>query len=505
MKNTIILLLCAIFLLGLAGCGGKSPDESVAPTEMREEKTTDSVDEADSKIGNDAEESASGLASPRDRTIPFEGIDIEGKEVVMTGTGEADIETSYLTAESLVPDSAYIVKGKVEKVTYSHVDGNAITFYDLQLEEVWADRVHEGDEALIAGDIITVYQPGGYVLGDVFSSYRSEKINIPADSLVLQTILGMPLPIEGAEYVLFMTDSPEPAYKGIFMVTGVYQGRYIIEGDQVRRYAPENENPYLDEGQNINQLRETVFQALEEIRPIHPPTLEECLENYLANIQSSIEFEKQQMEDYPEEEEWTAQSESRIEELKNQEIQLPAFMKKVLSRADGIAARATEHPSILLLSHTSPEKAYGGNSFASTLIERAGAVNAAKKLTSFDGLETAVTMEQIAEMDPDIIVIYSTIYKDYYTAEDILSNAELQEVSAVKKGRVYEADVNEPWFSSGEKNEYIEGWMGIAYLQTLLYPEEYTEEQFKADYLEYYTIAYPQFAQSVYEEKFGEG
>lgn len=418
----------------------------------------------------------------------------------MTGTGEADIETSYLTAESLVPESAYIVKGTVDKVTYSQVSGNALTFYDVQLDEVWADRVHEGDEALIAGDTITIYQSGGYILSDVFMSYRSEKLDIPPGTLVLQTILGIPLPEEGAEYVLFLTDTLDPIYDGVYMVTGVYQGRYVIEEKTVSRYYPEKNDPYLDERQTVDQLKETVAKTLAEAKLIEQPTLEECVENYLAGIQRQIDFRKQEMEDYHTEDEFALRL---IEQWETQIEQFPPFIEKVFSRADQIAARATEHPKVLLLSGMSPEKAYGGNSFASTLIERAGAVNAAKELNSFNGMDTAVTMAQIVEMDPDIIIIYSSVFKDYYKAEDILSNKMLQEISAVKNDRVYEADATDPWFDAGENNYYPTGWMGIAWLQTLLYPEEYTGEQFKEVFKEYYTIVDPEFGYMTYEKRFG--
>ena len=516
MKRTIVLILVVLLLFFAAGCGGTPSDDSTIPAEPIEENTADKSDPekqadpgdvppSESEAVEEAEEpdiaetdSVSRL--PQDRTIPFEGIDISGMEVSMTRSGQADIETSYLSAESLVPESAYIVKGTVVKVTYSQVSGNALTFYDVQLDEVWADRVHEGDEALIAGDTITIYQSGGYILSDVFMSYRSEKLDIPPGTLVLQTILGIPLPEEGAEYVLFLTDTLDPTYDGVYMVTGVYQGRYVIEEETVSRYYPEKNDPYLDEGQTVDQLKETVAKALAKAKTIEQPTLEECLEDYLTSLQFLIEAVQRDMEQYPESREYDL---GRIEEWENKIALVPPFIEKVLSRADRIAACATDHPSVLLLSHMSPEKAYGGNSFASTLIERAGAVNAAKKLISFNGLETAVTMEQIAEMDPDIIIIYSSVIKDYYTAEDILSNEMLQEVSAVENGRVYEADATDPWFDAGENGAYPTGWMGIAWLQTLLYPEEYTEEQFKEAVREFYTIIDPEFGYMTYEKRFG--
>ena len=515
MKRTIVLIFIVMLLFCLPGCGRQASEESVAPTEMNEgtdttettvsdelmpfeeepEETT--IDESVIPPDADTEETAASLRDPRDRTVPFEGIDIEGKEVTKTGITQADISTSYLTAETLVPDSDYIVKGQVVKVTYSHASGNAITFYDVRLDEVWADRVHEGDEMLIPGDTITIYQSGGYIPADVFTSYRSEKLNTSSESVILQTVLGIPLPEEGAEYVLFLTDALDPAYDGVYMVTGVYQGRYVIEGEQVSRYNPEMELPYRDDGQTLSQLKETVLKVLTGGISIQQPTLEECLENYLAIIRSLIKAKEKETDTYPEYKELIGNWESAIS-------QLSAFIGKVLSRADQIAEQAAERPRVLLLSRMRPEKAYGGDSFASTLIERAGAVNAAENLTSVNGEETAVTMEQIAEMNPDIIVINSSIYDDNsLTKDDILSSAVLQNVNAVKNGSVYEADTTGLWFDAGMQNDSPNGWLGLAYLQTLLYPEEYTEENFRENFQEYYTILDPEFGRMAYEDRFG--
>ena len=109
---------------------------------------------------------------PEDRTVWLEGIDPEGKEATQTWEGAPDLGTGYLTPESLVPDSQLIVLGTVTRVTCTDVDGDAVTLYDMELEEVWLDDHASGGGALIPGDRITVLQPGGYIRGDVFSAGR---------------------------------------------------------------------------------------------------------------------------------------------------------------------------------------------------------------------------------------------------------------------------------------------------------------------------------------------
>lgn len=469
-----MLSLCMLYCL--FGCGETPPEQAEEPVSAAEE--TSAEPELTEEII--IPDSPKGV----DRTVPFDGIDIRGKEIAVTGKGTIGIGTSYVTARSLVPDSGYIVRGTVIRVTYANRDGNAMILYDVQLAEVWADRVHPAEQSLGAGDCITVFQSGGYLPGDVFEEYHRSGLNLTADQLVLQNIADIPFPEEGDEYVLFLTDYPEPELAGVYTVTGIYQGRYEIEGETASRFYPEETAPYQDNGAAVEELKAAVLDALENNRPEPPLTLEAVLENYLTQLRSVLESEKKTLNETEGEEDGTFLS-GVVEGHEKQIEQLPAFYERVLSRADAIAAETEENPSVLLLSGTTPEKAYCSGSFAALLIERAGAVNAAGAYSSAVGEEAAVTAEQIAEMDPDIIVIYSSVFKDYYTAEDVLSRPEWQAVGAVKNGRVYEADVIGPWFSAGEQNADPYGWMGVAYLQTLLAPEAYSEEQFQEDAREF--------------------
>ena len=96
-------------------------------------------------------------------------------------------------------------------------------------------------------------------------------------------------------------------------------------------------------------------------------------------------------------------------------------------------------------------------------------------------------------MDPDIIFISSSFTRDYYTAEDLLADPAWQELSAVKAGRVYEVDAEDAWFDSEHNPGNPAVWMGVGYLQTVLYPEAYTEERFREDMDTYYSITDPMY------------
>ncbi|MCF0121031.1 MAG: hypothetical protein HUJ65_05275, partial [Oscillospiraceae bacterium] len=277
----------------------------------------------------------------------------------------ADIGTGYLSSESMIEPSGYIVHGSVVNITYTYDSGNAIMFYDVLLDEVWWDRAHEGDSALAAGDKITVFQSGGYIPGDVFSEYRGGRPEVPADSLVMQTIMGIPFPENGAEYVLFLQDSPEPKYDGVFMVTGVYQGRYEVKNGTVSRYCPEKRfapsdvELYTDNGITLDELREHVLEAIENYQPPQIPTLEEILDNFIAKRQSFVDYEKESAEAIGALEEY----EDYLKGLQEPIDKLPAFFSRVLKRNDEIASKADSHPSVLLLDSSSPDLTYGGDTY----------------------------------------------------------------------------------------------------------------------------------------------
>ncbi|MCQ2513382.1 MAG: hypothetical protein MJ092_08385, partial [Lachnospiraceae bacterium] len=72
MKKRIICAISILFVLCLAGCGGQTISESVVPSNQREEVTIENVDKKDEQT----DEGMSSFGQLRDRTIPFEGIDI---------------------------------------------------------------------------------------------------------------------------------------------------------------------------------------------------------------------------------------------------------------------------------------------------------------------------------------------------------------------------------------------------------------------------------------------
>ncbi len=131
--------------------------------------------------------------------------------------------------------------------------------------------------------------------------------------------------------------------------------------------------------------------------------------------------------------------------------------------------------------------------YQASLITSAGGANASADI---DGNAwTEISYEQLLAMDPDVIVIptnnFATAAPEY-TAEDVLADPQLSEVSAVKNGAVYQMPTGfEAWDSPAPS-----GVLGALWMLKTLHPDLYGGDQFAADVQDFYQTFYG-FAPSV--------
>ena len=140
-----------------------------------------------------------------------------------------------------------------------------------------------------------------------------------------------------------------------------------------------------------------------------------------------------------------------------------------------------EKPTALVLGvgdylHCAP-----GDMFQSTLLEKAGAVNAAAEMTG--GSWTEISYEQLLAMNPQVLVIPA---EAAYTAQDVLGDPELAALAAVQSGRVYAMPTAfEAWDSPVPS-----GVLGALWLASELHPEAYAREQYVSAATELYETYY---------------
>lgn len=138
-------------------------------------------------------------------------------------------------------------------------------------------------------------------------------------------------------------------------------------------------------------------------------------------------------------------------------------------------------PRVYMGSNSSYLETAPGEMYQSNLIELAGGENVASQLEG--DYWTEVSYETILSMDPEVIIVPCGAA---YTAEDISSDPQLAEVTAVKNGAVYQMPQEiEEWDSPVPS-----GILGVLWLTSVLHEEAYSFETFQADVVDYYQRFY---------------
>ena len=125
--------------------------------------------------------------------------------------------------------------------------------------------------------------------------------------------------------------------------------------------------------------------------------------------------------------------------------------------------------------------------YQASLITSAGGVNAGSGIDGTSWVD--ISYEQLLTMNPDIIVIPTNNFATSapeYTAEDILADPQLSEVTAVKNGAVYQMTTGfEAWDSPCPS-----GILGTLWMLKTLHPDLYSSESFAADAQDFYETFY---------------
>lgn len=168
---------------------------------------------------------------------------------------------------------------------------------------------------------------------------------------------------------------------------------------------------------------------------------------------------------------------------------LTAYYTDKLAQVETLTAGLdeAEKPNVFIGGTSSYLTTAPGQMYQSSLITAAGGVSAGKEIEGTSWVE--VSYEQLLAMNPDIMVIPTNNFataSPEYTAEDILADAQLSEVTAVKNGAVYQMTTGfEAWDSPAPS-----GILGTLWMLKTLHPDLYSGEQFAADAQEFYQTFY---------------
>lgn len=125
--------------------------------------------------------------------------------------------------------------------------------------------------------------------------------------------------------------------------------------------------------------------------------------------------------------------------------------------------------------------------YQASLIESAGGRNAGDTIEGSSWKE--ISYEQLISMNPDFIVIPTNNFatdNPGYTKDDILSDSNLSEITAVKEGRVYQMPIGlEAWDSPVPS-----GILGVLWMTATIHPELFSMDDFRATATAFYEEFY---------------
>lgn len=140
-----------------------------------------------------------------------------------------------------------------------------------------------------------------------------------------------------------------------------------------------------------------------------------------------------------------------------------------------------EKPRVYLAGNSSYLSTAGAAMYQNSLLELGGGENVAAELE--DTYWADVSYEQLLSWNPEVIIMASDAA---YSKEAILSHPQLQQLDAVKNGRVYAMpSAFESWDSPVPS-----ALVGSRWVASVLHGEQYAFEQFQADAADFYRQFY---------------
>lgn len=143
--------------------------------------------------------------------------------------------------------------------------------------------------------------------------------------------------------------------------------------------------------------------------------------------------------------------------------------------------KGTEAVSVYMAGNSSYLRTAGRAMYQDALIRLGGGVNAASEIE--DKSWADISREQLLAWDPDAIILAADAE---YSAEDLCGDADLQDLTAVKEGRVYAMpSAPEAWDSPVPA-----AILGSLWIAQTLHPDIYSADEFKADVNAFYQRFY---------------
>lgn len=168
---------------------------------------------------------------------------------------------------------------------------------------------------------------------------------------------------------------------------------------------------------------------------------------------------------------------------------LTARYDEVMKKVEGLTANIVDadKPTVYMCGTSSYLTTAPKDMYQASVVTSAGGKNAGDSLEGDSW--TDISYEQFIAMNPDVIIIPTNNMANGqpdFTADEVLSDEQLKEVTAVKNGAVY----NMPTGFEAWDSPVPSGVLGMLWMTAKLHPEVYTMEEFAADAADFYKTFY---------------
>lgn len=209
MKKKIFMLIGAVALLGLSGCGNKDQSISVNNEESKQQSTViDNLEE--------------------NETVDTGVVDNSSNDTMYIYS-ESDTIKDYDTVDELLSDAYALVKVEVLQANSENVRNYIYTSYDMKVLDVVYGTISAD------GDVINVNMPGGTIQGDEAQAMLSEVtegkdagdlsgINQIVSDGNTERLLSV-----GDEAYLFLMRESDTSFAAV----GEYRGEMLLENGEV--------------------------------------------------------------------------------------------------------------------------------------------------------------------------------------------------------------------------------------------------------------------------------
>lgn len=164
---------------------------------------------------------------------------------------------------------------------------------------------------------------------------------------------------------------------------------------------------------------------------------------------------------------------------------LSEYCKKTIDHAEEMTKNLADEDKVSVYMALGEEglNTNANGSFHAQVLDLIGAKNIADVEVTGAGAGSQVSLEQILEWNPEVILTYT---KDVY--EIVTTDGRWKDLDAVKNGRVYKIPTAPFNFISDPPS--VNRMIGISWLGNLLYPDQYefTNEEMKTFYKDFYHI-----------------